>query len=57
MNKCPRCNLPQNGFYKCQYCGYVLTKYIKKQSIFYELIYRNLKYDEKDKGFEQGIKK
>jgi hypothetical protein len=25
MNKCPRCNLPQNGIYKCQYCGYDLT--------------------------------
>jgi len=30
MNKCPRCNLPQNGIYKCQYCGYDLNKYNKK---------------------------
>ena len=30
MNKCPRCNLPQNGIYKCQYCGFDLTKYNKK---------------------------
>jgi hypothetical protein len=26
MNKCPRCNLPQEGMYKCQYCDYDLTK-------------------------------
>jgi len=26
MNKCPRCELPQEGIYKCQYCGYDLTK-------------------------------
>jgi hypothetical protein len=32
MNKCPRCNLPQNGIYKCQYCGYDLNKYNKKHS-------------------------
>ena len=32
MNECPRCNLPQNGFYKCQYCGYDLTKYNKKHT-------------------------
>ena len=30
MNKCPRCNLPQNGIYKCQYCGYDLKEYNKK---------------------------
>jgi len=30
MNKCPRCNLPQNGIYKCQYCGFDLKKYNKK---------------------------
>jgi len=30
MNKCPRCNLPQKGIYKCQYCGYDLTKYNKR---------------------------
>ena len=30
MDKCPRCNLPQNGIYKCQYCGYDLKKYNKK---------------------------
>jgi hypothetical protein len=29
MNKCPRCKLPQEGIYKCQYCGYDLTK-VKK---------------------------
>jgi len=32
MNKCPRCNLPQNGIYKCQYCGYDLNKYNKKHT-------------------------
>jgi hypothetical protein len=26
MNKCPRCKLPQEGIYKCQYCGYDLIK-------------------------------
>ncbi len=30
MNQCPRCKLPQNGIYKCQYCGYDLSKYKKK---------------------------
>jgi hypothetical protein len=30
MNKCPRCNLPQNGIYKCQFCGYDLKKYNKR---------------------------
>jgi len=30
MNKCPRCSLPQNGIYKCQYCGFDLKKYNKK---------------------------
>jgi hypothetical protein len=32
MNKCPRCNLPQNGIYKCQYCGYDLNKHNKKNT-------------------------
>ena len=32
MNKCPRCKLPQNGIYKCQYCGYDLDKYNKKHT-------------------------
>jgi ribosomal protein L37AE/L43A len=32
MNKCPRCNLPQNGIYKCQYCGFDLKKYNKKST-------------------------
>ena len=32
MNKCPRCNLPQEGIYKCQYCGYDLSKNKKKQT-------------------------
>jgi predicted Rossmann fold nucleotide-binding protein DprA/Smf involved in DNA uptake len=32
MNKCPRCYLPQNGIYECQYCGYDLNKYNKKHS-------------------------
>ena len=32
MNNCPRCNLPQNGIYKCQYCGYDLNKYNKKNT-------------------------
>ena len=32
MNKCPRCKLPQNGIYKCQYCGYDLNKYNKKHA-------------------------
>ena len=26
MYKCPRCKLPQDGIYKCQYCDYDLTK-------------------------------
>ncbi len=26
MKKCPRCKLPQNGIYKCQYCGYDLPQ-------------------------------
>ena len=30
MNKCPRCNLPQKGIYKCQYCDYDLNEYNKK---------------------------
>ena len=30
MNKCPRCNLPQKGIYKCQYCGYDLNKYNRR---------------------------
>ena len=30
MDKCPRCNLPQKGIYKCQYCGYDLKKYNKR---------------------------
>ena len=29
MDKCPRCKLPQEGIYRCQYCGYVLSKYKK----------------------------
>jgi hypothetical protein len=32
MDKCPRCNLPQKGIYKCQYCGYDLKKYNKKHT-------------------------
>ena len=32
MNKCPRCRLPQNGIYKCEYCGYNLTK-VKKRRV------------------------
>ena len=30
MNNCPRCNLSQNGIYKCQYCGYDVFKYNKR---------------------------
>jgi len=30
MNKCPRCKLPQEGIYKCQYCGYDLAKHKKR---------------------------
>jgi hypothetical protein len=30
MDKCPRCNLLQKGIYKCQYCGYDLSKYNKR---------------------------
>ena len=26
MNKCPRCKLPQEGMYRCQYCGYKLPQ-------------------------------
>ena len=26
MTKCPRCKLPQEGMYKCQYCGYKLPQ-------------------------------
>jgi len=40
MNECPRCNLPQNGFYKCQYCGYDFTKYKKKHT---KIIQKRLK--------------
>jgi hypothetical protein len=29
MNKCPRCNLPQKGTHRCQYCGYVFSKSTK----------------------------
>jgi hypothetical protein len=32
MDKCPRCNLPQKGIYECQYCGYDLKKYNKKNT-------------------------
>lgn len=32
MNECPRCNLPQNGIHKCQYCGYDLTNYKKRHT-------------------------
>jgi hypothetical protein len=32
MNKCPRCKLPQEGRYRCQYCGYDLTK-VKKRRV------------------------
>jgi hypothetical protein len=28
----PKCNLPQNGIYKCQYCGHDLKKYNKKNT-------------------------
>ncbi len=30
MHKCPRCNLPQEGILRCQYCGYDLSKHKKK---------------------------
>jgi hypothetical protein len=30
LNNCPRCNLPQEGVYSCQYCGYVFAKHEKK---------------------------
>ena len=26
IHKCPRCNLPQEGILRCQYCGYDLSK-------------------------------
>jgi uncharacterized C2H2 Zn-finger protein len=26
LYKCPRCKLPQNETYRCQYCGYVFPK-------------------------------
>lgn len=32
MNKCPRCNLPQEGIYSCQYCGYVFAKHEKRHT-------------------------
>jgi hypothetical protein len=32
MYKCPRCKLPQDGIYKCQYCGYDLSK-VKKRRV------------------------
>ncbi len=32
MGKCPRCKLPHDGMYKCQYCGYDLTKDKKKHA-------------------------
>ena len=40
MNKCPRCNLPQKGIYKCQYCGCDLTKYNKRPT---KIILKKLK--------------
>jgi hypothetical protein len=40
IDKCPRCNLPQKGIYKCQYCGYNLKKYNKKNTT---IIRRRLK--------------
>jgi hypothetical protein len=33
MNKCPRCKLPQEEIYKCQYCGYDLKKKYRKSYI------------------------
>ena len=30
IQKCPRCNLPQEGIYRCQYCGYDLSQNKKK---------------------------
>ena len=30
LSKCPRCNLPQEGIYSCEYCGYVFSKNEKK---------------------------
>ncbi len=33
MKKCPRCKLPQNGIYKCEYCGYNLAQVKKMQVI------------------------
>jgi len=32
MHKCPRCNLPQEGIHRCQYCGFDLSKYKKKDT-------------------------
>ena len=51
MNKCPRCNLPQKGIYKCQYCGYDLNKYNKKPKT---IILRRLK--DIIGGFKKGQK-
>jgi hypothetical protein len=30
LNKCPRCNLPQEGMVSCQYCGYIFAKHEEK---------------------------
>ena len=40
MNKCPRCNLPQNRLNECKYCGYDFTKNKKKHT---KIIRRKLK--------------
>jgi hypothetical protein len=51
MNKCPRCNLPQNEIYKCQYCGYDLNKYNKKHT---KIIRKSLKDIIGLGGFKKG---
>ena len=36
LTKCPRCNLPQEGTYSCQYCGYVFSRDEKKFAKSYQ---------------------
>jgi primosomal protein N' len=42
MDNCPRCNLPQKGINKCQYCGYDLTKYNKRPTKIIQKKFKNI---------------
>ena len=41
MYKCPRCNLPQEGILRCQYCGYDLSKTKKKDTKIIRTKFKN----------------